>query len=54
VRTANGAAAVSPVAVALSRDGVKVHTLTLRTPTLDDVFLELTGGHIDHEDGETA
>ncbi|TML91052.1 MAG: ATP-binding cassette domain-containing protein [Actinobacteria bacterium] len=48
VRTANGAAAVSPVAVALSRDGVKVHTLTLRTPTLDDVFLELTGGHIDH------
>ena len=48
VRTANGAAAVSPVAVELSRDGVKVHTLTLRTPTLDDVFLELTGGHIDH------
>jgi ABC-2 type transport system ATP-binding protein len=53
VRTTNGAAAVSPVAVALSRDGVKVHSLTLRTPTLDDVFLELTGGHIDHDgDGE--
>jgi ABC-2 type transport system ATP-binding protein len=49
VRTTNGAAAVSPVAVALSRDGVRVHSLTLRTPTLDDVFLELTGGHIDHE-----
>jgi hypothetical protein len=25
---------------------VKVRELTLRTPTLDDVFLELTGGHI--------
>jgi hypothetical protein len=23
-----------------------VRDLTLRTPTLDDVFLELTGGHI--------
>ena len=24
--------------------------LTLRTPTLDDVFLELTGSHIERED----
>jgi ABC-2 type transport system ATP-binding protein len=54
VRTAHGAAAVSPVAVSLSREGVKVHSLTLRTPTLDDVFLELTGGHIEPEtDGDS-
>ena len=46
VRTADGAAAVSPVAVALSGAGVHVRSLTLRTPSLDDVFLELTGGHL--------
>ncbi len=40
---ANGAAAISPVAVALAEAGVVVEGLTLRTPTLDDVFLHLTG-----------
>jgi ABC-2 type transport system ATP-binding protein len=34
------------VAVALSACEVPVRDLTLRTPTLDDVFLELTGSHI--------
>ena len=34
-----------PVAVALTRRDVTVRDLTLRTPTLDDVFLELTGTH---------
>lgn len=46
VAVADGAALVSPVAVALSSSGVTVVDLTLRTPTLDDVFLELTGAHI--------
>jgi ABC-2 type transport system ATP-binding protein len=46
-RTANGAGAVSPVAVALADAGVQVTSLTLRTPTLDDVFLELTGNRIE-------
>ncbi|MGQ0804788.1 MAG: ATP-binding cassette domain-containing protein [Actinomycetota bacterium] len=46
IRVQDGPAAVSPVAVALDGCGVKVRELTLRTPTLDDVFLELTGGHI--------
>ena len=41
-----GAAVMSPVAVALDGCGVDVQELTLRTPTLDDVFLELTGEHI--------
>ena len=45
-RTSDGAAAVSPVAVALSTAGIRVRNLTLRTPTLDDVFLQLTGAHI--------
>src|SRR6476646_4001122 len=48
--TADGAAAVSPVAVALSEAGIKVRALTLRTPTLDDVFLELTGNRIQEGD----
>ncbi|MCY7298500.1 MAG: ATP-binding cassette domain-containing protein [Ilumatobacteraceae bacterium] len=43
---ANGAAAISPVAVALAEAGVVVEGLTLRTPTLDDVFLHLTGGRM--------
>ena len=48
--TADGAAAVSPVAVALAEAGIRVRALTLRTPTLDDVFLELTGNRI--QEGE--
>ncbi len=47
VSVSNGAAAVSPVAVALDGIGAKVAELTLRTPTLDDVFLELTGDRIE-------
>jgi hypothetical protein len=41
---------VSPVAVALNGCGVKVLGITLRTPTLDDVFFEATGAHIRKED----
>src|SRR5215813_9396365 len=47
VATSNGAAAISPVAVALAGSKMTVRDLTLRTPTLDDVFLELTGTHIE-------
>jgi ABC-2 type transport system ATP-binding protein len=47
VNVHDGAAAVSPVAVALSKASIRVRTLTLRTPTLDDVFFELTGNRID-------
>jgi len=48
--TADGAAAISPVAVALAAAGIRVRALTLRTPTLDDVFLELTGNRIQEGD----
>jgi ABC-2 type transport system ATP-binding protein len=37
------------VAVALAACDVHVRDLTLRTPTLDDVFLDLTGTRIEHE-----
>jgi hypothetical protein len=31
---------------------VVVRELTLRRPTLDDVFLDLTGSHIEHENAQ--
>ena len=52
ITTADGAAAVGPVAAALSRVAPVRH-LTLRTTTLDDVFLELTGNHIRAADPES-
>jgi ABC-2 type transport system ATP-binding protein len=56
VHAEDGAAAMSPVAVALHRTGAPVISLTLRTPTLDDVFLQLTGSHLgdDRQDGDGA
>ncbi len=50
VTASDGAATIGPVAVALDSGGVRVRDLTLRTPTLDDVFLELTGVRIRHDD----
>ena len=44
--TADGAAAISPVAVALEREGISVLALSMRAPTLDDVFITLTGHHL--------
>jgi hypothetical protein len=38
--------------VALAGGDVHVRDLTLRTPTLDDVFLELTGTHIERDESE--
>jgi ABC-2 type transport system ATP-binding protein len=43
--TADGAALIAQVAVALNGCGVPVRSLTLRTPTLDDVYLHVTGTH---------
>ena len=50
VATADGSATVSPVAVALSSCDVTVRDLTLRTTSLDDVFLELTGNRFEHDE----
>jgi ABC-2 type transport system ATP-binding protein len=54
IATGNGSALISPVAVALAGGDVLVRDLTLRTPTLDDVFLELTGSHIERDASEEA
>lgn len=45
--TSNGAAVIADVAVALNNCGVPIRSLTLRTPTLDDVFLYVTGDHLE-------
>jgi ABC-2 type transport system ATP-binding protein len=52
ITAGDGAAAISGVAVALATGAVAVRDLTLRTPTLDDVFLELTGTHIERKNGK--
>ncbi len=51
VATPDGPRVVGKVAVALEESGVAVERLTLRTPTLDDVFLEVTGNRLIAEDG---
>jgi ABC-2 type transport system ATP-binding protein len=50
ITAADAASTIGPVAVALDSGGVRVRYLTLRTPTLDDVFLELTGSRIEADD----
>ncbi len=49
--TKHGGQELSPIAVALDRAGIRVDELALRTPTLDDVFLDVTGSHL--ESGDT-
>jgi ABC-2 type transport system ATP-binding protein len=47
--TTDGPGHVSPIVMALADAGVGVRALTLREPTLDDVFLTLTGQHLEGE-----
>ncbi|MCP4436773.1 MAG: ATP-binding cassette domain-containing protein [Actinomycetia bacterium] len=47
---ADGPATIGPVAVRLHEAEVPLRNLSLRTPTLDDVFLELTGNRINPDD----
>ncbi len=46
----NGGTAISPIAIRLAERGIMVVELTLRTPTLDDVFLHATGARMRGED----
>jgi len=54
ISSENGSAAVSDVVVALRDAGAEVQELTLRTPTLDDVFLAKTGRHLEGAEDEDA
>jgi ABC-2 type transport system ATP-binding protein len=46
----NGAELLSSVAVGLNQSGVDVREITLRTPSLDDVFLQVTGERMPTDD----
>ncbi|MDH3754389.1 MAG: ATP-binding cassette domain-containing protein [Acidimicrobiia bacterium] len=46
VAVQDGSRSVSPVAVALDTNGATVTDLRLRSPSLDDVYLELTGARL--------
>ena len=50
IRVVNGAGFISTVALALNDAAVSVRELTLRTPTLDDVFLHATGVRLQQEE----
>ena len=49
VNTSDGRAALGTVAVTLGQSGLHIKSLTMRTPTLDDVFMEMTGSRIEGE-----
>lgn len=54
ITASRGAALLGDVAVALRDGGVTIQELTLRTPTLDDVFLSATGGRIQQAANEAV
>jgi ABC-2 type transport system ATP-binding protein len=47
ITTSDGPAAIVPIAAVLGRTDLGVRSLTLTTPTLDDVFMALTGFSLD-------
>ena len=49
IQASNGAAVISSVALALYERRVEVREITLRTPTLDDVFLSVAGARMEAE-----
>ena len=61
ISVGSGASVISAVALRLNESGLAVQELTLRTPTLDDVFLQVTGSrfqsngaHQISDDGEAT
>ena len=53
ISVTNGAAVISAVALRMNDLGLSVQELTLRTPTLDDVYLHVTGARFRSGGGET-
>jgi ABC-2 type transport system ATP-binding protein len=54
LHTADGPATIGEVAVRLHQAAIPVRNLTLRQPTLDDCFLEITGNRFVSEEQEPA
>jgi ABC-2 type transport system ATP-binding protein len=58
VELEHGSSEIGPIVVALNKEGLDVESLDLVQPTLDDVFVQKTGQHLegadaDQETGET-
>jgi ABC-2 type transport system ATP-binding protein len=54
VRTAAGKAAIAPIIRALDEREVAVESVEVETPTLDDVFMAVTGSHLEGAAAEEA
>jgi ABC-2 type transport system ATP-binding protein len=54
VEVERGAAAIAPVVRALDDAGLSVEALDLVEPTLDDVFLEKTGHHLEPDEPDST
>jgi ABC-2 type transport system ATP-binding protein len=52
LRAAAGTGAIAPVVRALDEHGVEVESVELEEPTLDDVFVAVTGSHLEGAAGE--
>lgn len=50
VNTRDGAAPLGTVAMTLGRAGLQIKSLSMRTPSLDDVFMAMTGSRIEESD----
>ena len=53
VNTPDGAAALGTVAMTLGRAGLQIKSLNMRIPSLDDVFMAMTGSRIEESDAVT-
>jgi ABC-2 type transport system ATP-binding protein len=47
VQTGAGRAAIAPIIRALDEHGVAVEFVEVQSPTLDDVFMAVTGSHLE-------
>ena len=47
VELEHGTSEVGPIVVALNQEGLQVESLDLVQPTLDDVFVQKTGQHLE-------
>jgi ABC-2 type transport system ATP-binding protein len=54
ISATDGSRVVGPVAVALHEAGARVEELVLRTASLDDVFLQVTGSRLPADPAEAA
>ena len=54
VELESGTSQVGPIVVALNQEGLDVESLDLVQPTLDDVFVQKTGQHLEGASDDTG